>query len=228
MKAVPPSEFRVRSSGFGVQAFLIALATGYWLLATAAPARTITLTIQDADRAASIGEPNPRASWAGLEQSPGCFYDHTLACTPTQGVLLRFPLDRIPPHQRIVNAQLAVMSYAGAGHRLYVWRLLADWGAGVCHLFRQTRPEKLPWAKPGARGPGVDRAIQPTRVVTMQNGVNQPEIDVTRDVQLWYTGAGKNYGWLLSAEDEGQSFWFYSFTSEWQASWWLRITFEPL
>ena len=192
-----------------------------------ASARTITLTMRDVDRAASIGDQNPRASWAGWENGPGLFTDFYLGCTPTQGVLLRFPLDQIPANQRIVNAQLATMSYATQGQRLFVWRLLADWGPGVCHLYRQTRPEKVSWAQPGARGPGVDRAIQPTRVVPMQSGVNQPQIDVTPDVQLWYTGAAKNNGWLLCAEDEGSVFWFYSFTADWQGSWWLQITYEP-
>ncbi len=75
-------------------------------------------------------------------------------------------------------------------------------GAGVCHDYRTTEPEKKAWDKPGGRGPGVDRAVQPSKVVH----VDEPEttiVNVTEDVSLWHRGLVPNEGWMLTVDDHG-------------------------
>jgi len=206
---------------------MVSLTAGLVLGPPAAGARTITLTMRDAERAASINANHPYASWAGHEPRAGRFRDDRLSVSRTAGVLLQFPLDGIPPGHQIVNAELSVMVYGGKNDRLFVWRLLADWGAGVGHLFRRTRPERLAWGTPGARGSGVDRAIAPTRVLALKHGADVPWLEVSNDVRLWYTGAAPNHGWLLSSEDQRSVFWFYSFTGSNRRNWKLRVTYEP-
>ena len=228
MKDVPGSEFGVQS--FGVRAVQGVAVLLLLFSVSVAPARTITLTDRDVDRLASINEQHPRASWAGMEYAPGTFSDGNLGISPTQGVLLRYPIDQIPANQRIINAELAVPTYSGTDwYRMFAWRLVADWGPGVCHLYRRTRPDKVAWAQPGARGPGVDRATEPTRIVRPKvGGWVETTMDVTRDIQLWYTGAAQNYGWLLTAEDEGHGMFLYSIDGGYGSVWRLRITYEPL
>ena len=228
MRWVQGSEFGVRSSGLragrGLAVLLLLLSVA------GASARTITLTDRDADRCASISADNPRAGWAGSEGPPGAFFDDTyFSINQSQSAMIRFPIDQIPANQRIVNAELTIPLYTPyASQRLFVWRLLADWGFGVCHRYRQVRPEKLAWAKPGARGPGADRAVEPTRAIPLVVGAPEVRVDVTRDVQFWYSGTAKNCGWLLTAEDDGQYIMLYSPAYQGAGRWSLRITYEPL
>ena len=112
------------------------------------------------------------------------------------------------------------------GARLQVRRLLAEWGPGVSHQFRMVRPQRLEWSTPGARGLGQDRAASAT-ASTMIKGSGETTLNVTEDVELWYSGAAPNHGWTLTAEDEGV---FVRMQSPfWGApkGWKLRITFEP-
>ncbi|NQU10728.1 hypothetical protein HQ590_08060 [bacterium] len=193
-----------------------------------ASARTLTLTDREATGGASINAHNPRAGWAGWEHGAGWFQDEPLAVTSEAAVLFRWSLAQIPPGQRIINAELSLPTNCPyPNQRIYVWRLLQDWGLGVCHLFRQVRPQKLEWAKPGARGLGVDRAVQPSRVVPLEVGGRDIRVDVTRDVQLWYGGLAKNHGWLVTGEDENQWVQMYSPFYQGVGRWRLRVTYEP-
>ena len=220
--AVPSGRLRVRTRA------ATPLVLAVLLPLTTVSARTITLSDRDADGAASISEQNPLAGWAGCESAGGWFQDDSLCINPQQAALIRYPLDKIPAGQRIVNAELSLPIITPyAGQRIFVWRLLAGWGLGVCHLYRQARPEKLAWAKPGARGSGVDRAVEPTRIVPIPANSPDIRIDVTRDVQLWYNGAAKNHGWLITSEDENQWLYIYSPAYQGYARWLLRVTYEP-
>jgi hypothetical protein len=52
-------------------------------------------------------------------------------------------------------------------------------------------------------------------------------MNVTQDVELWYSGAAPNHGWILTAEDADL---FLRMSSPFWGSpkgWKLRITFEP-
>jgi hypothetical protein len=110
--------------------------------------------------------------------------------------------------------------------RLYVWRLLPEWGAGVCHQYRTQRPAKAEWAAPGARGGGTDRATRPTVVLPLTSA-GEKVVNVTQDVELWYTGAAPNNGWLLTAEDADALIRLDSPLWNARGRWKLRITYEP-
>ena len=56
--------------------------------------------------------------------------------------------------------------------------------------------------------------------------LSEESVNVTGDVELWYSGAAENRGWMLTMEDD-----FYirlaspSYSNH--GSWKLRITYEP-
>jgi len=185
------------------------------------------LTDLDTMMMACIHADHPRSSWAGWDRGDGYFGTGEFAVSPQGGVLLQFPLDRIPKGQRIVNAELQVpVHYCGGdGTKLFVWRLLAGWGKGVSHLNRQVRPATNSWSVAGARGPGVDHALAPTRMAKLKGGGENVRLDVTGDVQLWTRGGTPNHGWLITTEDEGS--WAYLLPSLAGYRWTLRITYEP-
>jgi hypothetical protein len=179
---------------------------------------------------AAIDANMPEFGWAGYEHNHTLFNSHLVGTSLQRAFLIRFPLDRVPQGHRIVNAELVVpvRGETPADMRLFVWRLTADWGAGVCHLYRLVRPQKAEWSAPGARGTGVDRAPEPTRVVTVTgSGTREMVINVTRDVELWYTGTANNYGWLFTSEEPGMYVHFDSPTYAGRERWRLRITYEP-
>jgi hypothetical protein len=200
------------------------------LLLGAAPlsARTITLTAEDADQMAVISAQAPRLSWAAVRHGPGAFHaGPQLQMFQRSAVLIRIPLEQIPPGQRIIKAELTLKAeHVDGPVRLDLRRLTADWGHGVCHLYRRAYPRKEEWAQPGGRGPG-DRA---DRAAPLHfKAVGEQTVDVTEDIDLWYTGAAANRGWILSFES-GYSVYFRS--PYWPATdgakeWKLRITFEP-
>jgi len=208
------------------------LLAGLLFLPIAAAARTFEMTDLDTVMMAAIHRDFPLSSWAGWKSETGLEYGIGEFTAGTHAAtLLQFPLDRIPDGQQIVNAELMIPVHYDNQHvggvRLYVWRLLVGWGKGVSHRYRQVVPEKLPWSVPGARGAGVDRALTPTRQVKLPRryGSTKPRVDVTADVQFWYENREKNYGWLITTED--QNTWAYLHSSLQGYRWELRITYEP-
>jgi hypothetical protein len=201
------------------------------LVVLAGPARCRTLVLEaaeTADRMAAIAEDAPLMGWAAYMPWPEIYYGGALDLQQGRGFLLRFPLAAIPKGQRITNAELifTVHLTSGPEPRLYVWRLVADWGVGACYQYRMTRPKPVEWAVPGARGSSVDRAVRPTAVSRIQ-GPGEQVVNVTEDVEIWCAGAAPNQGWLITVEDPGvlvrAACPLYDPASQWK----LRVTYEP-
>lgn len=198
------------------------------LCASSSPARTIVLDASTADRMAAIHQQAPRLSWAGTSPRAGQFDTSRVDLTTESRFLIHFDLSRIPPGQRITNAELSVpvTEFSGTSPRLSLWRTSAVWGAGVCYPFRRTRPELTPWTIAGAGGAGTDRALNPTAVLRLiQPGVQS--INVTADVALWYLKAAPDQGWMLGVEDAGVMVRLPSPVWDGAAQWKLLITYEP-
>ncbi|HUU70787.1 MAG TPA: hypothetical protein VM186_14760 [Planctomycetota bacterium] len=187
-----------------------------------AAGRTIVLDASDWDQAAFIMENEPLSSWGSINH---------FHMTPRQALLVRYSLDQIPPGMHITNAEWIVPIYDGIDVRFYIWRILQDWGPGVCWQYRAMLPEKAAWAEPGARALGTDRFVSPTASCRAQ-GTDRSNygsdaglvVNVTKDVALWYTGAAGNYGWIITAEDHIS---LHSPFGRGTNMWKLRITFEP-
>ena len=205
---------------------------GLLVLLTACPlaARTITLTADDCDRMAVTAPQAPRASWAATRLAPGVLDTaHQLQLYQGMTFLLRFPLDKIPKGQRITKAELTLKADFKDGEpKLLLGRVLADWGPGVCHLYCRTLPKRIEWAQPGGRGSATDVANKPSATVKV-GALGEYTLDVTEDVELWYTGAAVNRGWALWQEG-GYAVYFpspYNPHSGSGKQWKLRITYEP-
>lgn len=199
-------------------------------LADAAQARTIVLTEADCELMACIQADAPRMSWAGTANTTAEYGVNAIDLyTGKSAFLIRYPLEKIPAGQKITRAEwlipYQIVSPPG-GARLQVRRILKTWGPGVSHLNRMTRPQKVPWSVPGARGVGQDRAAEATAVVSIKNAGEQ-SVNVTQDVELWYTGAAQNNGWMITLED--QDSWIRIGSPMWSnpKGYKLRITFEP-
>ena len=194
-----------------------------------ASARTIVLKPTDMDMMAALAAEAPRYSWASYQTSPGFFKNDSVQATAGHGFLLRYALDKIPKEDRVTYAEwdIPVASFNPPPQvRLYIWRITAEWGAGVSHLFRMIYPKKLEWAMPGARGNSSDRTTKPSNVLRISES-GEKTINVTEDVELWHRGAAPNYGWMISVEDPGVLIGLQSPFYDGRASWNLRITYEP-
>ena len=193
-------------------------------------ARTLTLTADDCDQIACLSAAVPRMSWAVCQHGRGIFNtSHQLQLQPNMAVLLRFPLDKIPPGQRILKAEMSLHVQLVGGGRVQVRRLLTDWGEGVCHQFKRTYPDKVEWSQVGARGAGTDRVAKDTVVLPLR-ALGDDTGDVTEDVELWYTQGAKNFGWILTLENEQGSVYLaspYAPGTNEGKQWKLQITFEP-
>jgi hypothetical protein len=111
---------------------------------------------------------------------------------------------------------------------MHLRRVLAEWGPGVCHLYRMTVPKKVAWAQPGGRGGATDLANKESASVLVQ-ALGEYTLDVTEDVELWYTGGAANRGWCFWQEG-AYAIYFpppYNPHGVSAKSWKLRITFEP-
>ena len=197
--------------------------------ATMATARTIELSDLDCDRMAVIVPQAPRASWAMYELGAGEFSTMLLDMKVERSFLIRYPLDRIPVGQRITRAEwiVPVSLVAPAGeHRLHVRRLVGEWGTGVSHLYRMQRPKVVPWGAPGAASTKTDRAAQASAIVKI-DGPGEQTVNVTEDVELWYTGAAANQGWIITVEDPTSLIRLNSPLWTGQGTYKLRITYEP-
>lgn len=189
-------------------------------------AKTIVLTDEDCEQMAAISANAPWLSWAGFEVEGG-FAPVYVELVQGRAFLIRYPIEKaVPKGQRITQAEWIVpVVYCASEQKLYVHRLMGDWGAGVCHKYRSVRPNKVEWNLPGANGPATDRAIKPSAVARMSSE-GDVVINVTQDIELWYSGASKNAGWILSVDDRG----FLRLSSPvWttRGNWKLRITYEP-
>ena len=198
--------------------------------ALSAAARTVVIDAAEIDRAGAIADDAPRMSWAGYQPWTATIYhSNAVDLMPGHSMLVRFPITKIPAGQKITSAELIVPVEGIGGNdvRFYLWRLLPEWGHGVCHLYRSTRPAKSPWTVSGVRGVATDRAVQPTAIVRL-TAVGEQAINVTEDVELWYTGAVPNNGWMFTVEDSGTFVRIPSPTLADRAQTWrLRITYEP-
>lgn len=215
--------------------FALACASSSILLMFASPswARTITLTAEDADEMASISSAAPRLSWVmGPANNPTIFNTQpTLYWHSPIAILMRFPIkDQIPKGQRITKAELTIVPHYVAGTaNIQVRRLLAEWGTGVCHQYRITYPKKLEWTQAGGRGGATDRAAKDSAVFKITK-VGEYTVDVTEDIELWYTGGAVNRGWILTHENDLGVFYIaspYSPQLGGGKQWKLQITFEP-
>jgi hypothetical protein len=204
------------------------------LLMIAAPlcARTITLTAEDCDAMASISANAPRLSWAMGPGSGGIFNSQPhLYWDPKIALLMRFPInDLIPKGQRITKAELTTgPNYISGTANIQVRRLLAEWGTGVCHEYRMTYPKKVEWSQPGGRGATTDRAAKDSAVFKFTK-IGEQSVDVTEDIELWYTGGAANRGWIFTHESNTGTVYLpspYSPQVGGAKLWKLQITFEP-
>ena len=204
------------------------------LFAAFADARTITLTAESCDQMACLSANAPRLSWAMIQSGPGVFNAHPqFQFSGKQALLMRFPFtDIIPKGQRITKAEFTINPtyLAGTAAHVQIRRVLAEWGTGVCHQYRLTHPQKLEWSQPGGRGAGTDRAAKDTALIKVTK-VGEYTVDVTEDVELWYTGASANRGWILTLEKDGEHIYLPSpYTVGYVGgakAWKMQITFEP-
>jgi hypothetical protein len=198
-----------------------------------ADARTITLTGLDCDAMAITSAKAPRASWAGMLSATGVLNPESqVQFYNDMAILMRFPIDKaIPKDQRITKAELTLEPnyLAGSLTEIHVRRLVAEWGTGVCHQYRLTHPKKIEWAQPGGRGANTDRTNKDTAVFKIPK-VGIYTVDVTEDVELWYTGAVANRGWILTMEQNTGPVYILSPYGPHHGggkSWKLTITYEP-
>lgn len=191
-------------------------------------ARTIALKPEDVDLVAAITQQAPRFSWGAYESPVSIFRNAPFIGTTDNSFFIRYPLDKIPKGQRISLAELSVP--VNGVHplptRLYFWRVLVEWGVGVCHQFRMMRPKKEAWTVPGARGNSTDRATKPTTVLGVTE-IGEKSVNLTKDVEMWYTGATPNYGWMICVEDREAYVQFQSPIHAETGNWELRVTYEP-
>jgi len=190
-------------------------------------ARTITLTVENCDRVAAISGAAPRYGWVGSKGDNSFFDTNQLNLSTYEAVLLCFRLEAIPKDQRVVRAEL-VIPVANVHNQkggLYVWKLLVPWGVGASYRDRQARPERVAWNLGGARGPGSDRAREPSVVLRLTSETGEISLNVTADVDLWHSGSLANYGWILCGEVPGEAVRVPN--PQWSPrSWKLRITYE--
>jgi hypothetical protein len=200
--------------------------------AVAAPlrAKTIHVTDLDCERMAVISPDAPEMSWAANESPPGLHTTkYTLYLKTGKAFLIVFPLDGIPKGQRITQAELTVPIPSVVGtQRLTVRRVLGDWGPGVNHKYRRQTPKKVEWDKPGATS-ATDLAAKASTVLKVDS-IGEKTINVTEDIELWYSGAAKNNGWAFRVEEDSSYLHLASPLSTYPngyGAWKLRITYEP-
>ncbi len=193
-------------------------------LATTASARTITLKPEAVDAFATLSESHPRSGWAAQQIDPTLFVSNPPIGGANTSYLVRYSFDQIPKGNRITHAEWVVPVGFAATSTVTVWRVLAEWGIGVCHQFRMVHPKRLEWSVPGARGRSVDRATKPTGSGKFEPGMVHVTVNVTQDVELWHGGAAPNRGWLLAFD--GPCI-LISPTHAGRQQWQLRVTYEP-
>ena len=189
-----------------------------------ASARTITLKPQVAiDGFAALSESHPLNGWASYNYDYTRYISDPPGAGPSVGYLIRYSLDEIPEGMRITRAEWTI-AHNVSNTTVSVWRVLQEWGLGACHQYRMKLPEKKEWSVPGARGQSTDRATNPTATGRFVNG-QLLTVNVTQDIEMWYNGAAKNQGWLLTFE--GGALMHSPTHGGHAAKWTLTITYEP-
>jgi hypothetical protein len=183
------------------------------------------------DRYAVLTEEAPTASHAAWETvaNGGVWASHIAAIANNRSILIHYDLSSLPKGMRITNAELVlpVYTYSPTDVRFFVYRVLADWGNGASYKYRFNTPEKkVEWSSPGARGGSTDRATGSTASYRVK-AAGPVTLNVTSDVEMWYTKAAPNNGWMFTVEEPGAIVGFYSHTYVGYASWVLRVTYEP-
>jgi hypothetical protein len=198
-------------------------------LSSSALGRTLILTDEDCEKMAFISAEAPQLSWACYEVETGTFSTSALDFSPNRAFLIRYPIERVPKRQKIVKAELEFTTtlQPAAEQRLHLRRVVAEWGTGVTWKYRMQRPRKLEWKEAGARGVSSDRATKATAIIRSA-GNSEKIVNVTEDVELWYTGATANHGWMMTVEDPES--YIRAASPLWppgRGAWKLRITYEP-
>lgn len=188
-------------------------------------------TVDYVDQFAFLTEEAPLSSDAGHEASPnGGLWGSSLAMlTNTHSMLIRYDVSSIPKGMRITNAELVlpVYTYSPTDVRFFVYRMVSEWGNGASYKYRiHTVDKKLEWAMPGARGGSTDRATGSTASVRLK-AAGEVTLNVTSDVEMWYTKAAPNYGWMFAVEEPGALVGFYGHIYHGYSPWVLRVTYEP-
>ncbi len=198
------------------------------LAATSLPAATIELKGGSATRMALIDQQATKLSWAGGGRGREPYTNTELAVWPGRNFLMAFDLGQIPAGQRIVQAELRVplSRVSGTAPRLFLWRMVAGWGTGVCWEARQRYPEVAGWVVPGGLAPGLDRSVVPS-VVAGELSVGELTLNVTDDVALWYAGVSPNHGWMFTADDPGVALFMRPPFWDAASAWSLQLTYEP-
>lgn len=198
-------------------------------IAGAAEAVTIELRASQMVGFAVVCKAAPRLSWAGFTYRPGTYTSSQISADPSRTILARYDLSEIPGDMRITSATwvLPLAEKSKVQSQLQVWRALADWGAGVCYLYRTTRPEPAPWHTEGGRGVGTDRAVRPSAVVVTNSDRDELHVNVTQDVELWHSGIEPNNGWMISVDAGHPPVLLQSPLRTGETDWVLRITYEP-
>jgi hypothetical protein len=197
-------------------------------------ARTIEMNCSDMTGFAIISAEAPLEGWVSTGTAPtatnfGAYYASTIDVTQQRTMLMRFDLSQVPKDVQITRAELIIpIAYQpGTNLRFAVYRIVNEWGAGVCEKFRTRRPQEQPWAEPGAKGIGTDRAQTATQYVELTKTETDIRVNVTADLELWQSGAATNQGWLLCAEDQYNWIRIASPVYSQRAQWRLRVTYEP-
>jgi len=206
-----------------VSAWSICIA--FLLILTALPlsARTITLKPEALDAFAVLSEANTINGWASYNYDYTRYTADTPGGGPATSYLLRYSLAQIPKGMRITHAEWTIAHNVSSAN-VNVWRVLAEWGLGVCYQYRATYPQKLEWSVPGAKGKSTDRATNPTATGQFVNG-QLLTVNVTQDVEMWYNGAAPNRGWLLTFD--GFALLHSATHGGHRTKWQLTITYEP-
>lgn len=221
------SKYSRRSQRTRMLLFILAVAAVLAAVVGTSWGRTIIVTDAVVDRMACIADAAPRQSWAGISENNGAFTTRLASVTPGRNFLMRWNIGDIPKDSRILNAELFVPidSVTDANTRLYLWRMVGDWGPGVCYQYRTMRPKPVEWGEMGAGSPGIDRAVRPTGVLKAAAG--EVVFNVTQDVEAWYNGAAPNAGWMFTVEDTGLIVNIQAPVYSGAGRWKLRITYEP-
>ncbi len=211
---------KVSLSKLRIHAVLAMLA----FVTTAGQARTITLKPEAVDAFAVLSESHPRSGWAAQQIDPTLFVSNPPIGGVGTSYLVRYSFDQIPKGNRITHAEWVIPAGPATTSTVTVWRVVAEWGIGVCQQFRMVHPKRQEWSVPGARGRSVDRATKPTGSGAFERSAPQATVNVTQDVELWHNGAAPNRGWLLTFDSPSI---LISPTHAGRQQWQLRITYEP-
>ena len=188
-----------------------------------AVARTIIIKSDALDSFAALSETNVRNGWACYNYDNTRYINSAAGGGPGTCYLLRYSLDQIPKGMRITRAEWTI-AHNVASTTVHVWRVLPEWGIGACFQYRTTYPKKQEWSVAGVRGKSTDRATNPTASGTFVNG-QLLTVNVTQDVEMWYTGAAPNRGWLITFD--GFALLHSPTHGGHRHKWQLTVTYEP-